>query len=117
MPNLSAVRGLESRIVRFGETLAEELRAEKIDVNMIAPGALNTRLLDEVIAAGPDVVGEAFYAASLKQQSSGGTPLEVGADLCVFLASPAANGITGKLLSAPWDPWKRFVRGESATRR
>ena len=35
----------------------------------------------------------------------GTTPLEVGAALAVFLASAASDGITGRLISAPWDPW------------
>jgi len=29
----------------------------------------------------------------------------VAAGLCVFLASAASDGITGKLISAPWDRW------------
>jgi NAD(P)-dependent dehydrogenase (short-subunit alcohol dehydrogenase family) len=108
LPNLSAYAASKAGIVRFGETLAEETRGRGIDVNMIAPGALNTRLLDEILAAGPQVVGEAFYAASLKQQQTGGTPLAVAARLAVFLASGASDGISGKLISAPWDPWERF---------
>lgn len=108
LPNLSAYAASKAGVVRFGETLAEELREAGIDVNMVAPGALNTRLLDEVIEAGPQVVGAAFYASSLAQRESGGTPLELGASLCVFLASREADGITGKLISAPWDPWQRF---------
>jgi NAD(P)-dependent dehydrogenase (short-subunit alcohol dehydrogenase family) len=113
LPNLSAYAASKAGVVRFGETLAEELREAGIDVNMVAPGALNTRLLDEVLEAGPEVVGEAFYAASLKQRQSGGTPLEVGAALCVFLGSRASDGITGKLISAPWDPWQRFAAEKS----
>jgi NAD(P)-dependent dehydrogenase (short-subunit alcohol dehydrogenase family) len=109
LPYLSAYAASKAGVVRFGETLAEELRVAQVDVNMIAPGALNTRLLDEVLAAGPAVVGEAFYASSLKQREAGGTPLEIGAALCVFLASRDADGITGKLISAPWDPWQRFA--------
>jgi NAD(P)-dependent dehydrogenase (short-subunit alcohol dehydrogenase family) len=108
LPFLSAYAASKAAVVRFGETLAEELRDAGIDVNMVAPGALNTRMLDEVLAAGPQVVGEAFYAASLKQQEGGGTPLEVGAALCAFLGSRASDGITGKLISGPWDPWQRF---------
>jgi len=108
LPFLSAYAASKAGVVRFGETLAEELRDAGIDVNMVAPGALNTRLLDEVLAAGPDVVGEAFYASSLKQRESGGTPLGLGASLCVFLGSRESDGITGKLISAPWDPWQRF---------
>lgn len=109
LPFLSAYAASKAGVVRFGETLAEELREAGVDVNMIAPGALNTRLLDEVLAAGPDVVGATFHEAAVKQLESGGTPLHVGADLCVFLASRAADGISGKLISAPWDPWQRFA--------
>ena len=108
LPNLSAYAASKAGLVRFGETLAEELREAGIDVNMVAPGALNTRLLEEILEAGPDVVGDAFYSASVKQKAAGGTPLEVGAGLCVFLGSRASDGITGKLISAPWDPWQRF---------
>lgn len=108
MPNLSAYAASKAAVVRFGETLAEEWRRHGIDVNSVAPGALNTRLLDEVIAAGPGAVGEAFYAASLEQQERGGAPLERGAALCVYLGSRASDDITAKLISAIWDPWERF---------
>jgi NAD(P)-dependent dehydrogenase (short-subunit alcohol dehydrogenase family) len=105
LPNLSAYAASKAAIVRFMETLAEEVRPDRIDVNAIAPGALNTRLLDEVIAAGPERVGAAFYARALEQQASGGTPLEHGANLAVYLASTRSDGITGRLISAVWDPW------------
>lgn len=108
LPNLSAYAASKAGIVRFAETLAEELKAEGIDVNSIAPGALNTRFLDEVLAAGPEVVGEGFYKAAIKQRDSGGTSPELGARLCVYLASPAGDGITGRLISAQWDPWERM---------
>jgi NAD(P)-dependent dehydrogenase (short-subunit alcohol dehydrogenase family) len=108
LPFLSAYAASKAGIVRFGETLAEEVKPYQVDVNMVAPGALNTRLLNEVLDAGPDKVGETFYQAALRQQESGGTPLELGADLCVFLASAAADGVTGRLFSAQWDPWRRL---------
>ncbi len=108
LPFLSAYAASKAGIVRFGETLAEEVKPFQVDVNMIAPGALNTRLLDEVLKAGPERVGEAFHSAALKQRESGGTPLELGADLCVYLASEAADGVTGRLFSAQWDPWRRL---------
>ena len=106
LPGLSAYAASKAAIVRFVETLALELREHNVDVNAIAPGALNTRLLDEVIAAGPDKVGKAFHDRALEQQRTGGTPLERGAELAVWLASPESDGITGKLLSAVWDPWR-----------
>ncbi len=105
LPNLSAYAASKAAVVRLVETLAEEMREAGIDVNAIAPGALNTRLLDEVLVAGPEKVGPSFYEQALRQKAQGGTALEVGASLCVFLASAASDGITGKLIAAVWDPW------------
>lgn len=108
LPFMSAYAASKAAVVRFGETLAEELRDHAIDVNMVAPGALNTRLLQEVLEAGPERVGKAFFEASLRQKESGGTPLERGAELCVYLASSQSDGISGRLISAVWDPWPRL---------
>lgn len=105
MPNLSAYAASKAAVVRFAESVAEELRPYGVDVNAVAPGALNTRMLDEVLDAGPDAVGAGFYARAAAQKRDGGTALERGADLCVHLASSAGDGITGKLISAVWDPW------------
>lgn len=108
LAGLSAYAASKAAVVRFVETLALELQDDGVDVNAVAPGALNTRMLDEVIAAGPESVGEAFYQRALEQQRSGGTPLEVGAELAVWLASEASDGISGKLISAVWDPWREL---------
>ncbi|MEP6984860.1 MAG: SDR family oxidoreductase, partial [Chloroflexota bacterium] len=108
LPRFSAYAASKAAVVRFSETIAEEVRPFHIDVNAVAPGALNTRLLDEVLDSGPDVVGENFYKRALEQKEQGGAPLERGADLCVFLASAASDGITGKLISAIWDPWEKL---------
>jgi NAD(P)-dependent dehydrogenase (short-subunit alcohol dehydrogenase family) len=106
LPGISAYAASKAAIVRFAETLAEETREYRIDVNAIAPGALNTRMLDEALAAGPDKVGRGFYERALKQKERGGAPLDKGAQLAVFLGSAASDGITGKLISAVWDPWE-----------
>jgi NAD(P)-dependent dehydrogenase (short-subunit alcohol dehydrogenase family) len=107
-PGLSAYAASKAAVVRFVETLAEEARGTGIDVNAIAPGALNTRLLDELLEAGPDRLGDSVYERALEQQASGGTPLELAARLAVFLGSADSDGITGKLISAPWDPWEEL---------
>lgn len=105
MPNFSAYAASKAGIVRFSETLANELREFNIDVMAISPGALNTGFLDEVLNAGPENVGHKFYQVSIEQAKTGGSPPELAADLSVYLASDAAEGITGKLISAVWDPW------------
>lgn len=103
-PRFSAYAASKAAVVRFTETLAEETNGSGIDVNAVAPGALNTRLLDEVVAAGPEKVGSE-YELALKQKQGGGESLERAAELCVFLLSSHSDGISGKLVSAVWDPW------------
>lgn len=109
LPRISAYAVSKAAVVRFAETLAEEVREYGIDVNAIAPGALNTRLLDEVLAAGPDKVGDVYFDKSVKQKESGGAALDCGANLAAFLASNQSDGITGKLISAVWDDWAHWT--------
>lgn len=108
VPFISSYAASKAASVRFMETIAGELKPFKIDVNGLAPGPLNTRLLEEVLASGPEKVGDEFYTKAVKQKNTGGVSLKLGAELCVFLASGESDGITGKLISANWDPWKRL---------
>jgi NAD(P)-dependent dehydrogenase (short-subunit alcohol dehydrogenase family) len=108
LPNISAYAASKAAVVRLAETLAEELKPFNVDVNTIAPGALATRLVDEVLAAGPEKVGAAFYEKNRHWKEKGATPLELGARLVVYLASSQSDGISGKLISAQWDPWEKL---------
>jgi 3-oxoacyl-[acyl-carrier protein] reductase len=108
MPNISAYAASKAAVIRLVETLAEELKSFRVDVNAIAPGALKTRFVDQVLAAGPEKVGEAFYAKNKQWAQAGAVPLELGANLAVYLASAQSDGITGKLISAQWDPWEKL---------
>ena len=108
--NFSAYGVAKTGVVRLIETLAEELRDQPIDLNSIAPGAINTRLTDEVIALGPTVAGAAEYAAAVKQKASGGASLDKALGLIEWLLSPASDGVSGRLLAAPWDPWSTLDR-------
>ncbi len=106
LPNISAYAASKAAVIRLMETLAEELKSFHVDVNAIAPGALATRLVDEVLAAGAEKVGAAFFEKNKGWKEKGAVPLELGANLAVYLASAESDGITGKLISAQWDPWK-----------
>jgi len=105
LPRVSAYAASKAAVVRFTETLAGEVAGFAVDVNAIAPGALATRLMDQLIEAGPERAGLEFHARMTKIRDEGGTPLEKGAALAVYLASAASDGITGRLISAVWDPW------------
>jgi 3-oxoacyl-[acyl-carrier protein] reductase len=106
LPNISAYAASKAAVVRLMETLAEELKPFHVDVNAIAPGALATRLVDEVLAAGPEKVGATFFEKNKSWKEKGAVPLDLGASLAVYLASAESDGITGKLISAQWDPWQ-----------
>lgn len=109
-PNFSAYGVAKTGVVRLVETIAEETRGQPLDINAIAPGAINTRLTDEVLALGPAIVGAAEYAAAEKQKATGGGSLEKALGLVEWLLSPASDGISGRLLAAPWDPWPTLDR-------
>ena len=106
MPNLTAYAVSKAAIVRFVESVALEVKEYNIFINAIAPGPLNTRLLDEILEAGPDKVGHDFYKKSLNQKEDGGVSLQNAIDLSMFLSSNSSDGITGKLISAIWDEWQ-----------
>lgn len=95
-------------VVRATETMAKETEKDGITINAIAPGAMNTRMLDEILSAGEDVLGEKVYGQALKQREKGGTSPERAAALVAYLASEKAGKISGRLISAVWDGWGNF---------
>jgi NAD(P)-dependent dehydrogenase (short-subunit alcohol dehydrogenase family) len=104
--NFSAYAASKAALVRVTETVAQELSGRGVDVNAVAPGAMNTRMLDDVLEAGAGRGGEGEYRRALEQQARGGPAMERAAELIVWLASPASDGITGRLISAVWDSWR-----------
>jgi NAD(P)-dependent dehydrogenase (short-subunit alcohol dehydrogenase family) len=91
LPNISAYAASKAAAIRLMETLAEELKNFHVDVN-----------------AGPEKVGPAFFKKNKLWKEKGAVPLELGANLAVYLASAESDGITGKLISAQWDPWEQL---------
>ena len=109
LPFISSYAVSKAAIVRFVENLSEEVKNYNIDINAIAPGPLNTGMLNEVLKAGPRKVGKEFYKKSLKQKETGGTPFNKVCELILFLGSRYSDGISGKLISAVWDDWKNWI--------
>jgi NAD(P)-dependent dehydrogenase (short-subunit alcohol dehydrogenase family) len=105
-PNFSAYGVAKTGVVRLVETIAREEGARALDINAVAPGAIDTRLTDEIIRFGPAVVGENEVAAAEKAKAAGDAPLANALDLVEWLLSPASDGLSGRLLSAVWDSWR-----------
>ena len=113
-PRFSAYNSSKAAVVRLTETMAAEVKDYHIDINAIAPGPVNSRFLQQALEAGEEAVGKKRYQALLKQKNEGGVPPEKAANLCVFLASSASDGLTGKFLSAVWDDWKNWDKNKIA---
>jgi len=105
-PNYSAYATSKIAIVRFTENLSIELADESFDVNCISPGFVITRLHQDTLAVGPDGATKAFYENTKKQMDNGGISAAIPAALTVFFLSAESDGITGKFISAQWDPWR-----------
>lgn len=108
-PNFSAYAVSKIGVVKFTEILADEVKKYGVRVNAVSPGAVNTAMLKEVIRAGKRAGAEELRGAKLRAKK-GGTPPELAAQLVAFLASPKSDGLTGKLISAPWDDWRHWTK-------
>src|SRR5581483_8161438 len=100
-PFFSAYAASKAAVVRLTETLAAEVREHGIDVNAVAPGGVNTRMTEQIVAAGARAGGDLRQAE--RQLAGGGVPAERAAALVVLLASAASDGLTGRLISAVHD--------------
>jgi NAD(P)-dependent dehydrogenase (short-subunit alcohol dehydrogenase family) len=123
LPKITAYAAAKAGLVRYAESLALEL-GSAIDVNCVAPGAMKTQLTGEYLAKGKGVLPADFLARIETLLADGGTPPERAANLAVWLASAESDGLSGKLISAVWDPWpfdearrKALMAGEAYTLR
>ena len=108
LPRFTAYGVSKTAIVRLTETLAEEVREFNIQVNAVAPGAVDTHLQDDVLAAGERAGDLLERIRRLRETGEGGVPRELPAELVVFLASDDSDGLTGKLIAAPYDGWQSW---------
>ncbi len=106
LPRFDAYAASKAAVVRLTENLACELVEEGVRLNAVAPGMVATGMHAATLAAGPERVGADYYERTRRavEEGAAASP-SPAAELTAFLLSGAAAGITGKLLSAQWDPW------------
>ncbi len=108
VPFQSIYAASKAGIVRFIETIASEISEFNITANCLAPGALNTKITDELLQAGPEKLGKKIYEKVLKQKESGGAPMEKAVSLALALSTNDYPKLNGKLISAIWDDWENI---------
>jgi NAD(P)-dependent dehydrogenase (short-subunit alcohol dehydrogenase family) len=114
-PFFSGYAAASAGLVRFTETLAEEVAEHNIQVNAMAPGATYTAMTDQVLAAGERAGDKALEDARHTRETRGVSPDKQIA-LALFLISPRSNHITGKLLSVH-DEWQRLEQATMTPER
>jgi NAD(P)-dependent dehydrogenase (short-subunit alcohol dehydrogenase family) len=102
-PNFSAYACAKTGLVRLVETLAIEWQDLPIDINILAPGSINTGMTHEILELGPKIAGDAEYKRALNQLENGGDSLEKVISMVKFLISSESDGICGRFISAQWD--------------
>lgn len=124
LPRRIAYAVSKAGLARFTDSLAAELKNTKIDCNAILPGAMDTGMLDDIIAAGPEKLGKLEYELHASYKQNAPSSPERAAQLCLYLASEESNGLSGKMISARHDPWpfnqeqiKELMRSDKCTLR
>lgn len=105
-PNFAVHSATKTAVVRFVESLAEEVAEHNVQVNCLSPGETYTHMTDQVLAAG-DRAGWREIDAARQVRMTGGVPAEKQIDLALFLASPQSNHITGRMIHVA-DDWKKL---------
>lgn len=113
-PNLpervSSYVASKGAVLLLTEVLAFELAAG-VTINAIAPGAVPTGFMDDVLAAGPAVAGDSLFAAVQETVMPDLDPLR---DLVMYLAGVGSGWLSGRCLSARWDTPAELERARSA---
>jgi len=103
-PNYSAYAVSKAAVVRFSETIANELATKDVQVNCIAPGFVATEIHDATLSTSKELVGD-HYEFTKDKLTKGSVPMEVVVNCVKFLISDKSNGLSGKTISASFDKW------------
>lgn len=108
MPNISAYAASKAAVVRLTETLAREIRSPNLQINAVAPGIMATQMLDQVLSAGPELVGQQYFEKMEGVRSRGEDSTEDALSLISFLLNNHIPDLSGRLVSAVWDDWRKW---------
>lgn len=110
MPRMTAYAASKTAIVRLVESVARDFDDySKVTFNTVAPGIMKTKMINKVIDAGPEIVGQAYFEQIKDFKINGNDSIPKAVDLIKFLVTNKNHGISGKLISAVWDDWKQLA--------
>ena len=96
----------KAAVVRFADSVAEEVREHNVQINCVFPGQAYTSMTDDILRAA-DVLSDIELQEAQNVRLTGGLAPEKQIQLAVFLCSERSNHLTGKLLEIG-DNWKKL---------
>ncbi len=110
-PNFSSYGVSKTGVIRLVETIAEELKQnglKGIIINAVSPGAVRTRMTEEVLNS-KERAGDKAFGEAKKTMENGGTRLKDVIELVDFLCNNDLNkGLSGRLIHFR-DDYKKFA--------
>ena len=107
--NLSAYCTSKAGVVRMTEVLALDFEDKNIQVNALGPGAIHTRMWEELRNGAEAANATKIQEIGDRVLSGGGASLENPAELAVFLASDDSGKLSGRLISAVTDDFNNIA--------
>ena len=105
-PNFAVHSATKTALVRFVESLSEELLERNVQINCLSPGETYTHMTDQILTAG-DKAGWREVEAAREVRLTGGVSPDKQIELALFLASPQSNHVTGRMIHVA-DDWKKL---------
>lgn len=106
--HVSAYGASKVAVADITESLAKELEDKNIQVNALSPGSIHTRMWEETRDAAESIGDSELFEYGQRVTSGGGAPIELAAELAVFLGSVASGRLSGRVIQAVTDDFANF---------
>jgi NAD(P)-dependent dehydrogenase (short-subunit alcohol dehydrogenase family) len=105
-PFFAPYAATKTAVVRFAESVAEEVREHNVQINSFFPGQAYTSMTDDILRAS-DALSEVEVQEAHNVRLTGGLPPDRQIQMALFLCSERSNHLTGKLIEIT-DNWKKL---------
>lgn len=102
IPYMSAYVTSKSALIRFTEVLADELNPHGVSVFSIQPGTVRTAMAEQLLHSEAGKRWLPWFKKIFDEQKDDST--QPGAELVLYLASGAADALSGRFFMAPGKP-------------
>jgi len=102
IPYMSAYVTSKAALIRLTEVLADEARPCGVSLFAIQPGTVRTAMAEELLQSGAGKRWLPWFGKIFEEGRD--DPPEAGVELVLYLASGAADGLSGRFFAAPGSP-------------